>query len=239
MPILARLAQDGMYRSQFETGTSNGGLTAYLGGNRWQWESRIFGQAYDRVAPQERPKYGSLNFRQRSVGGSPRFGSAHLRLSDDVLSRSTFCFPDSTFEPVHFGVAEKMSLIELAEDSHADFLDDYIEAQVHGQVRLDRDVETLVLNPCLRGTEVEALANALPVPLEWHGGFRLSTHDLLRYPTYRGDEYVALGLKIAQDGYIGAHIIGEAARSGSYQEQALKHVWHYVAHFEDSTNATP
>jgi hypothetical protein len=29
------LARDGIYRSQFETGTSNGGLTAYPGGDRW------------------------------------------------------------------------------------------------------------------------------------------------------------------------------------------------------------
>jgi Protein of unknown function (DUF3626) len=32
VPILASLATDGVYRSQFETGTSNGGLTAHPGG---------------------------------------------------------------------------------------------------------------------------------------------------------------------------------------------------------------
>jgi hypothetical protein len=41
------LASEGVYRSQFETGTSNGGLTAFPGGDRWLWESRIFGGAYD------------------------------------------------------------------------------------------------------------------------------------------------------------------------------------------------
>ena len=41
-PILDALAEDGVYRSQFVTGTSNGGLTAYPGGARWRWESRIF-----------------------------------------------------------------------------------------------------------------------------------------------------------------------------------------------------
>src|SRR5689334_3856006 len=30
-----------------ETGTSNGGLTAYPGGGRWRWESRMSGGAYD------------------------------------------------------------------------------------------------------------------------------------------------------------------------------------------------
>jgi len=46
-PILRRMADDGVYRPQFETGTSNGGLTAFPGGDRWRWESRIFGGAYD------------------------------------------------------------------------------------------------------------------------------------------------------------------------------------------------
>jgi len=105
MPILGALAADGVYRSQFETGTSNGGLTAHPGGDRWEWESRIFGTAYDAAPPTERPKYGALNYRQRPTGGSPRFGSAHLRLRSAVLDRSTFCFPDSAFGPADFGVA--------------------------------------------------------------------------------------------------------------------------------------
>jgi Protein of unknown function (DUF3626) len=33
------------------------------------------------AARSSRPKYGSLNFRQRQIGGSPRFGSARLRAS--------------------------------------------------------------------------------------------------------------------------------------------------------------
>jgi len=45
--VLEHLARDGVYRSQFETGTSNGGLTAHPGGDRWRWEQRIFGHAYD------------------------------------------------------------------------------------------------------------------------------------------------------------------------------------------------
>lgn len=45
--VLEAMGRDGRYRSQFEAGTSNGGLTAYPGGGRWSWESRIFGAAYD------------------------------------------------------------------------------------------------------------------------------------------------------------------------------------------------
>src|SRR3954468_25075198 len=46
-PILTRMRRDGVYRSQFETGVGNGGLTAHPGGDRWRWESRMFGTAYD------------------------------------------------------------------------------------------------------------------------------------------------------------------------------------------------
>ena len=59
--MLEAMARDGLYLSQFETGTSNGGLTAHPGGDRWSWESRLFGTAYDEVPASERPKYGSLN----------------------------------------------------------------------------------------------------------------------------------------------------------------------------------
>ncbi|MFD8638642.1 DUF3626 domain-containing protein, partial [Streptomyces sp. NPDC059656] len=60
-PLLEVLGEDGGYRSQFVTGTSNGGLTAYPGGDRWRWESRIFDGAYDDAADRERPVYGALN----------------------------------------------------------------------------------------------------------------------------------------------------------------------------------
>jgi hypothetical protein len=86
VPILQLMARDGVYQTQFETGTSNGGLTAHPGGDRWRWESRIFAGAYDDGPTTDRPKYGSLNFRRRLVGGSPRFGSAYLRLSPHTLA---------------------------------------------------------------------------------------------------------------------------------------------------------
>ncbi|WP_040422920.1 DUF3626 domain-containing protein [Actinopolymorpha alba] len=229
--VLRALARDGIYRSQFETGTSNGGLSAHPGGDRWRWESRIFGGAYDDAPARERPKYGALNFRGRDFGGSPRFGSAHLRLAADVLTRTTFCFPDSYIEQVDFGVGSRMALIEKADSAGRDFLDDYIEAQVHGPLELARDVEAVVLDPCYRGTEIEEIAGALPCAVEWHRGFRLSVDVLEKHPEFRGQEFVDLGRELARDGYLDARIIGAAARTRRYDEQPLKRVWHYVARF--------
>jgi hypothetical protein len=46
--VAEHLAADGVYRSQFETGISNGGLTARPGGDRERWEHRMFaGRALD------------------------------------------------------------------------------------------------------------------------------------------------------------------------------------------------
>jgi hypothetical protein len=151
--ILEALAETGVYRSQFVTGTSNGGLTAHPGGDRWRWESRIFGGAYDAAAAEERPVYGALNFRNKPVGAAPRFGSAFFVLTAQAVRRATFCYPDSYLEPEDFGVATAMNLIGVAlADTTADALDDYIEAQVHGPVQLDRDIEALVLDPCYQDT---------------------------------------------------------------------------------------
>jgi hypothetical protein len=229
--VVAALVRDGRYRSQFETGTSNGGLTAYPGGDRWQWESRMFGHAYDEAEADQRPVYGSLNLQHNPAGGSPRFGSAHLRLRAQTLARTTFCFPDSYREPQRFGVLGRMGAIPAPVPASDELLDDYVEAHVHGPVLMGRDVEALVLDPCYRGTMVERAAAELPVRTEWHHGFRLSVRELSRHPAYRGPEYVALGRSLARDGYLDGRIIGEARDTGAYDPQALKRVWHYVARY--------
>jgi hypothetical protein len=241
--VLESLAAEGVYRSQFETGTSNGGLTAHPGGNRWRWEQRIFGHAYDDAPAAERPKYGALNHRRRSVGGSPRFGSAHLRLAEHVLDRTTFCFPDSVFEPVDLGTAQRFDLLRLAdafdarpltdeiEATEGGVLDDYVEAHVHGPVVLAEDVEALVLDPSHAGTATEAQAARLGLPVEWHEGRVLHVAELQRHPLFRGQHVVGVGLRVAEDGRLDAAVVGRAAARRSEDPQDLKKVWHHVARF--------
>ncbi|MDT0267575.1 DUF3626 domain-containing protein [Streptomyces sp. DSM 44915] len=230
-PILRRMAEDGVYVSQFVTGTSNGGLTAHPGGDRWRWESRMFGAAYDRAPARQRPVYGGLNHLRRSVGAAPRFGSAHFRLAPEVLPRTTFCYPDSSAESTTFGVADRCDLVRLALAEGRPALDGHIEAQVHGPVTLATDVRALVLDPCYRGTAVAEAAAALPCPVEWHPGYRLATAELRRHPGFRGPEIVALGCAIAERGWLDPRIIGEAACAGRYDGQALKRLWHCLVAF--------
>ena len=143
-------------------------------------------------------------------GGAPRFGSAHFRLAAHTLQRTTFSFPDSVFDPEHFGTTDAFALADLADAAGHDVLDDYVEAQVHGVIDLAGDVEAVVLDPCYRGTPVEVLR---------------------AHPGYRGPEFVALGESLAVDGVLTPRLLGDASCAGSHDEQALKRVWHYLARF--------
>lgn len=106
--VAEALYDEGVYRSQFESKISNGGLTAFPGGARDRWEQALFGGVYQApgVRDGERPKYGGLDLMNYSDGACPRFGSCHLRLKDDALGRSTFSFGDSVSDPQDVGVID-------------------------------------------------------------------------------------------------------------------------------------
>lgn len=153
--------------------------------------------------------------------------------------RTTFCYPDRVFEPTHFGVALRMSLVGPAEADDKDLLDDYIEAQVHGPLLLAHDLEALVLDPCFRDTDLQQAAEQLPCPLEWHHGFRLSVDELQKHPDYRGAQYIELGISLAQDGYLDPKMLGDASGTGTNDGQALKRLWHCIARFGSLADANP
>lgn len=117
------------------------------------------------------------------------------------------------------------------EPEGGDLLDGYVEAQVHGIVDLSRDVEAVVLDPCYSGTSVEAVARRLPFAVEWHEGRVLTVADLAEHHHYRDPGAQAAGRAIARDGLINARIIGDAARTGAFDPQDLKQVWHLTARF--------
>lgn len=232
VPLLVAIAEAGCLKSQFETGTSNGGLSAFSGGERWLWEQRVFDGAYDNAPNALRPKYGALNFRHYEMGASPRFGSAYFQLEPHVFSRTTFCYPDSYFEPEDFAVCSQVqALIDKANSASEDLLDDYVEAHIHGEISLKNDIECVVLDPIYRGTNIEHQANALGVNVKWHQGFSLSIEVMKNYPNYRGQQFIELAKQLAENGKINAKIIGEAVTKLGYDEQDVKKVWHYLARF--------
>ncbi|WGW05397.1 DUF3626 domain-containing protein [Tropicibacter oceani] len=232
-PMIASLARDGFYRSQFETGISNGALATGRGAGRWLWESRVFGGAYEDDTPAARPKYGALNHANRITGGSPRFGSAHLRLKPGVLPRTTFCHPDSHLGPHDFGVADRMGLLALlgASQATADPLDHYIEAHIHGPLSLKNDVHAIVLDPSHRGTAVEDWARALGCATEWHPGFRMSRARLDDCARYRDKPTADLARSLFDGEFLTPSCLGKARRNGPEHTQTLKRVWHCIARF--------
>jgi hypothetical protein len=118
------LRDDGVYRNQFETGISNG----IVGGDRIRWERMLFAGACDGSPAIERPKYGALNVSGHAAGACPGFGSCHLRLRREVNARTTYLRGDSSGPSA------------------------YLEAHVHGPVRLASDTEAIVLDPVYAGT---------------------------------------------------------------------------------------
>ena len=226
--VIESMAADRHYRSQFATGISNGGLTAFPGGDRWRWESRLFNGRYDDSPASERPVYGAWNRRADPFGGAIRFGSSYVRLRPDVVSRSTFCFPDSVHEPVDFGDAGLLpDLCRMAAESEFDDLDECVEAQVHGPVRFATDVDALVLDPCFIGTEVLGAAEQLGCRIEFHAGFRASPDDF--DPGYRGAHIVELARSLGNE--LTPRVVGDAARAGKTSPQLIKQVWHCLARF--------
>ncbi len=127
--VAAGLLADGRYRSQFETGISNGGRFAVPGGGRTRWETVLFDGAYDRDPSERassdrvsneraadegslsRPIYGALDLFDDPFGGSPRFGSSFLVLEPACLDRATFCVGDSHLGPQDLGTIDQMTSV--------------------------------------------------------------------------------------------------------------------------------
>lgn len=232
VPVLARILSERRYVSQFVTGTSNGGLTAFPGGDRHEWEHRIFAGAYDASNPADRPVYGALRLDMDPYGAAPRFGSAYLRMRPGVLPRTSFAYPDSAFEPTSFGTIDHAGVIDaFLRDTPDDLLDHYIEAHVHGRVLAPDDIEAVIVDPSFDDDRVVTVLERLQVPLERHPGYSVSVARLREHPAYRGSDVLAAAAAVAENGLLTPAIIGRARQRRLADPQTLKRVWHCVARF--------
>ena len=110
---IENLFDQGIYKNQFETFTSSGGLSAYKGGDRNKWEKILFGGSYNKffIKDSERPKYGAIDLFHNPDGPSPRFGSCYFLLKPEVSKRCTFTYMDSHLNPKEKGTLEEFDLI--------------------------------------------------------------------------------------------------------------------------------
>ena len=281
--VLTNLMRDGEYRGQFQTGISNGGVSAYPGGERFLWEQHMFSDSYPDDVPM-RPKYGALNLLRYPDGASMRFGACYLSLNPQMVSRCSFSYGDSsgypetcctadTFEGIAAALLEQVQtssrLLNLVVSSPQEALSillwgapgagcilgrnlDYcIESHIHGELSLERDVESLWLDGSYRGTIWEQQARTLcqqyHMALEWIPARRLALEriDVL----FRGPNIPAIAQRIVRlfgDGekFIDANRIGLAAQDsichperwndfGNQSEvyRSLKQLWHMVGYF--------
>lgn len=284
--VAEALLRDGVYRSQYETGLSNGGLSAHPGGRRDLCEELLFGGAYhaaDTTAA-ERPKYGALGILRHADGPSPRFGSCYLVLAAAVKPRCTFTYLDSHEAAVERGTLDAfddvlaavlrsvfdhgmalgeshLTVPELVRRLRCDLsarpqdfgrlcvarnLNHYVEAQVHGDVVLTRDVDALVADPSFRGSQTGRVLAELCVrngiTLHWHRGFVLSCDDVPR--DFRGPTMPSLAKRVARSGIVDAAAIGAAVTDlrvnpGAWGDrgrpgdvlQELKLLWHVLVKY--------
>lgn len=122
----------------------------------------------------------------------------------------------------------------------------YIEAQVHGEILLERDAETLVADPSFQYTKsgdvLRQLCEKYDIGLLWHMGFVLNADNVPN--DFRGPEMPSLARRVARGGILNAAMIGDAAMGlkrdantwsdrGSYEEvlQELKCLWHVLVRY--------
>lgn len=125
-------------------------------------------------------------------------------------------------------------------------LDHMIEAQIHGDISLARDVDAVVADAAFRDTEVgdhlRDLAQKYGFPLRFHRGYKLSVASV---PSdFRGPNMPSLAERVAKDGVIDPYRIGLAVQDltkdtskwedrGTYAEvlQELKLLWHVLVKY--------
>jgi len=134
-------------------------------------------------------------------------------------------------------------------------LDTGVEAQIHGPVILDRDIETLVADPAFEHTRIGQslveLADKYGFDFEWHCGFRLRVRDVP--DDFRGPAIPKIAERIAgRDGTLDAAVIGRAAAClhhdpqqwsewGGYFDvlRLFRQLWHVLVHFGNRIERAP
>lgn len=122
-------------------------------------------------------------------------------------------------------------------------LDHYIEAQIHTDIRLDVDVDYLVVDQAFKQTEYEknltALCEKCEIELIWNKGRQLSIDAVPDY--FRGNTMPLLARQIAVDQTVNAYTLAKAEQQ--YQQalqdhklfeqqlQQLKYLWHTLVKY--------
>ena len=125
-------------------------------------------------------------------------------------------------------------------------LNHYIEAQVHGDISLRRDVEILIADASFKGSaigeDLERLCEIYHIGFYWHRGFELPVDEVPA--DFRGPTMPSLAERICENGMVNARLIGAAVVNfrkqpetwrdrGTFDEvlQEFKLLWHVLVKF--------
>ncbi|HAS47624.1 MAG TPA: DUF3626 domain-containing protein [Microscillaceae bacterium] len=122
-------------------------------------------------------------------------------------------------------------------------LNHYIEAQIHTDIQLDKDVDCLVADYAYQHTEYEKdlalLCEKCEIKLIWNKGLQLAIAEVPNH--FRGKEMPLLAQQVAIDQYIHAYALAKAEQSYlqattdpsllAHQLQQLKYLWHILVKY--------
>ena len=160
MEILGKaLSEDIKYKSTFEVNN----IKEFSA--RQQWEDKLFNRIYDKdTEPFERVKYGALNILDHPCGLEicKCYGDSFIVLKSHIKQRSTFTLGDSSKMEIHLCMADNFCNILLYLDDvnllndvinvatgktkFGNYMGEYIECQIHGNILYHRDVEKICIN---------------------------------------------------------------------------------------------
>lgn len=163
--ILQFLTKEENIKNGFETGR------VYCGNNnaRKTWETNLFNKEYDDANPIEKVKYGALNMfnEKNGVSACLGYGDVFFVLKKEVNNRISFVNGDSSGMMFHICTFKYPTalLVHLPDAHLKNFIMhvrnekpsttnyNYIEAQIHGPIRINTDIEKLVIpSNCLLKT---------------------------------------------------------------------------------------
>ncbi|SMF86718.1 Protein of unknown function [Paenibacillus uliginis N3/975] len=212
-----------------------------------------FGSCYFLLSPKVsyRSTYTYLDSHQnpKEKGTYTAFDDILAALLKEVFNRD-FAIGEKNLTPRklidHLRVHLTKPFADLSSSEANRNLNHYIEAQVHGDIRLKEDVEILVADPSFKGTSIgrilEQICLQYSIQLYWHMGFAMQVDEV---PVdFRGPSMPSLAKRISHNGYIDVSMIGSAAMNlkhdpyawsdrGTDKEvlQELKLLWHVLVRY--------
>ena len=184
LTVAEGMARAGRYISQWVTGISNGGRSAFPGGDRQRWEHELFARAYEDAEPTdvEFPIYGAWDLLGDPHGGSPRFGSSFLVLADRLRERATICVGDSHAGPSDIGTFDTAWCVLAALAEQVD------NGSLLGAPVDRRGLFELLDTPPVNGTPRRDLDHY--VEMQVHGGIDLRTDvvSIVLDPSFRNTD---------------------------------------------------